>query len=305
MTENDFNSRTLDVKKSPDDARDRKLISAPNLATDPADLPVTHTLSCTVPIWDQRDSGSCAAHTTAAAFAMILGDITFDPSRLFIYSQAKYLDNRNYDNDDGLYLRDACGVLRLMGTCKNETWPFRVDLFSQKPSEAALEEADKVSGKIYYYLANPTLQILKYILYDLRSPVIIACDIYANFVPDSNGYIPMPSGKLQGGHSLLIIGYDDKKSCFLARNSWGSRWGIDGNCWLPYNYVTDTSITFEHRFFKPTEGSNTSGGKTQPILQRPTFHLRVLTIIVILSFICVLIFLAFKYSSLFYPSHTK
>ena len=51
-----------------------------------------------------------------------------------------------------------------------------------------------------------------------------------------------------GGHSVLIVGYDDSKvsknprdgntktGCFLIRNSWSESWGDHGYGWMPYAY---------------------------------------------------------------------
>jgi C1A family cysteine protease len=45
-----------------------------------------------------------------------------------------------------------------------------------------------------------------------------------------------------GGHAVTAIGYDDdlvidgEPGALLCRNSWGPRWGLDGNFYLPYGY---------------------------------------------------------------------
>ena len=43
-----------------------------------------------------------------------------------------------------------------------------------------------------------------------------------------------PSGKVVGGHSMVICGWDDMKQAFYVRNSWGVNWGMYGYFWLPY-----------------------------------------------------------------------
>jgi C1A family cysteine protease len=62
------------------------------------------------------------------------------------------------------------------------------------------------------------------------------------------GNVPIPNTRreqLLGGHAVCVIGYDDSKSAFLVRNSWGSRWGWNGNFWLPYAYATNTNLAFD------------------------------------------------------------
>ena len=48
--------------------------------------------------------------------------------------------------------------------------------------------------------------------------------------------------KLQGGHCIVIVGYDDAKSLFLCANSWGTGWGDKGFCYIPYAYLTNSSL---------------------------------------------------------------
>ena len=44
------------------------------------------------------------------------------------------------------------------------------------------------------------------------------------------------SGHLQGGHAVLLIGWDDAKGAFLCKNSWGETEGPnqDGTFWIAY-----------------------------------------------------------------------
>lgn len=40
-------------------------------------------------------------------------------------------------------------------------------------------------------------------------------------------------------HAVLIIGFDDGMGCFLARNSWGEDWGVDGHFLIRYRDLED------------------------------------------------------------------
>lgn len=255
-------TRTFDALRSTQDDRDYTLASAPPLLNSAQPAPAQYVIpeSRSLPIWDQQDGGACVAFSSAAAFAILLkqnGGSNYDPSRLFIYSQAKYMDNRPYSDDGGLYLRDACALLRLNGTCRDSTWPYNAAKFAVRPPAGVVDEAEAVSGRISYYLANPTLPVLKYILQGLNTPVLITFEVYNTFVPDaSTSLIPIPivgTDTALGGHSMLLVGYDDSKNAFLARNSYGAQWGVAGHCWMPYTYILDPELTFEHRFFKPTD----------------------------------------------------
>lgn len=62
----------------------------------------------------------------------------------------------------------------------------------------------------------------------VKSPVVTGTDWHNNmFYPDSNGVVHLGGG-IAGGHEWLIIGYDRATDMFLAANSWGPGFGING-----------------------------------------------------------------------------
>ena len=72
--------------------------------------------------------------------------------------------------------------------------------------------------------------------------------VYESFMTQNvakTGIVPMPDlkkEKLQGGHCMNIIGYDDTKQLFICANSWGKNWGNAGFCYMPYMYILNTSL---------------------------------------------------------------
>jgi C1A family cysteine protease len=60
------------------------------------------------------------------------------------------------------------------------------------------------------------------------------------------GKVPAPNKKnerILGGHALSLVGYDDEAQVYHVANSWGSNWGTDGFCTIPYEYVHDKDDT--------------------------------------------------------------
>ena len=43
-------------------------------------------------------------------------------------------------------------------------------------------------------------------------------------------------------HAVLIVGYDDKVRCFLARNSWGGSWGVEGHFLIAYEDLNNVDF---------------------------------------------------------------
>jgi C1A family cysteine protease len=44
---------------------------------------------------------------------------------------------------------------------------------------------------------------------------------------------------------MCIIGYDDNRQLFIFQNSWGTKWGDKGFCYIPYKYSTNSNLGFE------------------------------------------------------------
>jgi C1A family cysteine protease len=45
-----------------------------------------------------------------------------------------------------------------------------------------------------------------------------------------------------GGHAMMAVGYDDQRRMFLVRKSWSPNWGIEGYCWISYDYHTSPDL---------------------------------------------------------------
>jgi hypothetical protein len=75
-------------------------------------------------------------------------------------------------------------------------------------------------------------------------PVVIGINWYEEmFLPDEDGYIE-PSGPVAGGHAILVNGwspsyYKTGKPTFRLKNSWGSEWGANGNCYLLEGHLAE------------------------------------------------------------------
>lgn len=59
--------------------------------------------------------------------------------------------------------------------------------------------------------------------------------IYQSFMNYVSGvYHKLANDPFMGGHMMAIVGYDDSKSAWLVRNSWGTGWGMLGYIWVGY-----------------------------------------------------------------------
>jgi hypothetical protein len=65
------------------------------------------------------------------------------------------------------------------------------------------------------------------------------------------------SPKAQSAHAVLIVGFDDAIGCFIARNSWGSAWGVQGHFLIRYRDLEDASFFTDLVSFARAEEATT------------------------------------------------
>lgn len=192
-------------------------------------------------------SGNCVGQASGAAFAydhIKEHSELFIPSRLFIYYNARDLEN-SIASDDGCQIRDAVKQLANLGTCKEELWVYNIPKFATKPPKECYTEALKNQVLIYSRVGQ-TEQEIESVLAD-GYPVIFGMTVYAALESAEvmkTGILPMPehNDKSLGGHAVLLVGYDKATRKFLVRNSWGENWGLAGYFWIDYAYVLDSEL---------------------------------------------------------------
>jgi C1A family cysteine protease len=201
------------------------------------------------PVYDQGALGSCTANAIAGAleFEQIkeAHPDVFVPSRLFIYYNERVLEH-SVDQDSGAMIRDGIKSVSKLGAPHEALWPYVVAAFRTKPSAAAYKDGVKHVAILYQRL-TPTLDQLRGCLAS-GFPFVFGFSVYESFESDAvatTGVMPMPqpSEKLLGGHAVLAVGYDNATQRFLARNSWGATWAMNGYFTMPYDYLTTTNLS--------------------------------------------------------------
>jgi C1A family cysteine protease len=211
--------------------------------------------------YDQGRIGSCTANAIAGAIQFDREHAKqkpdFVPSRLFIYYYER-LTERSVPIDSGAQIRDGIKVVAKRGVCAETTWPYddtpadtETNLFPhtsraiKPPSAEAQHDAEKYKT-ISYSRVTQSLTQLKGCLAD-GFPIVFGFSVFDSLY-DSQGQpqavLPLPSGKDApiGGHAVLAVGYDDGKSLFTIRNSWGTSAQDHGYFYMPYAYLTDPHL---------------------------------------------------------------
>ncbi|MBN2695680.1 C39 family peptidase, partial [bacterium] len=174
-------------------------------------------------------------------------------SPAFLYNQI------NGGNDDGSFPLDAMKVLRTMGCASLEDFPYNPADSKTLPDRETMKKALSFRGDSFYFfysadnhfytgkrvtpVSNEKIDELKTHLAN-GDLFILSIPIYSSFYNITNGvYNPTDAQTTQqeGGHAIVVCGYDNEKNSFKIRNSWGDDWGISGDAYLSYDFVKNYS----------------------------------------------------------------
>lgn len=214
----------------------------------PAKLPASTDLRllCSK-VEDQGNLGSCTGNALAGAleFLECKDQVSFiDFSRLFIYYNERAIEH-SIHSDSGAMIRDGIKTLAKQGVCSEDSWPYIISKFDQKPSQKCYSEASK--HKINSYHRILTLEEMRACLAE-GFPFVFGFTVYESFESQQvakTGVVNMPkkSEAAVGGHAVLAVGYNDSKKRFIVRNSWGTDWGMKGYFTIPYKYIADRNLS--------------------------------------------------------------
>jgi len=209
---------------------------------------------------DQGSLGSCTAQAGAGVIEYYERKAFgrhIDASRLFLYKVTRNL--MKMKGDTGAYLRLTMGAMVLFGVPPEPYWPYtdNEQEFDKEPPAFCYAFAQNYKT-IKYYRHDPPSAARPQVLERLKThlaaghPAMFGFTVYSSIEQAAaTGRIPYPSAreKIEGGHAVVAIGYDDKmaiqnkaggaqaKGALLIRNSWGTGWGEQGYGWLPYQYI--------------------------------------------------------------------
>jgi C1A family cysteine protease len=198
-------------------------------------------------IENQGNLGSCTGNAIAGAIELLhkRQNRTLDISRLFIYYYERmFIGTVNYDS--GAYIRDGIKVCYKYGAPIENLWPYNISKFRTVPTKTALIDAAKRKVTSYQRAADFN-QVIDAITSGY--PVTIGFSVYSSFDTKTvakTGIMPYPNvnkERLLGGHAVLLVGYNKNNNTFIARNSWGTRWGDQGYFYMPFEVIQNTRMS--------------------------------------------------------------
>ena len=177
--------------------------------------------------------------------------LKFRISRLFLYYKVRKLYYK-IDDDDGTTIEHCINELKDNGAPPEFIYPYDLRKLNHPPDD----ESEKLSkfcrclgfecierNKIKLTLAN-------------NDPIVCGIRLYKNIdnnpLVDKTGILPeiTDTDIFKGGHSVILVGYDDNTERFKFMNSWGTKWGDNGFGYINYKYIYDEKYSDEFFIFK-------------------------------------------------------
>lgn len=185
------------------DERSRNFPLRAMLTTAQQKAPRSYTWSCAY-FLDQGQEGACTgfAVTHEAGARPVVAKRLSAAVAQDVYHRARELDDWPGENYEGSSVLGAIKAGKEKGWYGEYRWAFGLD--------------DLILAVGY------------------KGPAVLGVNWYDQmFQPSANGYISA-SGQVAGGHAILCNGVDVKKKCFRLHNSWGTGWGVNGECFITF-----------------------------------------------------------------------
>jgi C1A family cysteine protease len=228
----------FNLKKDDVDWRDLVYIPTNDTLKDNVDLRKWAT-----PVEDQSQLGSCTSNAIVGAYElttlMKLPAKTEDISRLFIYYNTRTLDG-TVQEDSGATVRGSLKSIKADGACAETLWPYDISKFTVMPTADCYTDAKKRNIKDYFRIM--TIENMLDALNN-NKPVVFGMLVYEEFLrlSPTNTILTAPTKPRWaaiGAHAMVLVGYDLPARLFLVRNSFGTSWGMDGYCWISFDYIS-------------------------------------------------------------------
>jgi C1A family cysteine protease len=262
-------TRTLSaVALGAPELRGTGLVPTPSVAspgeqelTSDAPLPKSVSLRASMPyVGNQGGIGSCSGFAVAGAWNYELNRIYaaygWDDTRAINQVSPKWLYNLTPFVDGecpkgGHSLSSVIKLLKETGSASEEQVPYgsrnrdkyscETEFSSQVRSDAALLRPD--ATHLFSLRGDSGVLKAKEVL-AAGNAVIIGIHTDSNFKKYESGVWSFGgTGDEDGGHAVVLAGYDDDKEAFYVRNSWGYDWGDRGYFWMSYQSVRDGKLT--------------------------------------------------------------
>ena len=209
------------------------------LQPDPADLARDYPA-----VWDWRemegvtpvkDQGSCGSCWDFAATGATEGNVRIQEGVVLDLSEQQGLDCNDYGSScDGGWAGATYYVFTDPGAVAEECMPY--EAIEGNCRQRLCDKIAIVDG--FQYIAG---NVSSYKAALLEGPISSSYTVYEDFNSYGGGCYEHTWGAYEGGHAIVIVGWDDAmcggEGAWICKNSWGGGWGLAGYFYIKFNEV--------------------------------------------------------------------
>lgn len=232
------------------------------------ELPDKVDLSRYIPsVYDQGKFGACVAHSASQAIRLLVSrrdrqrykisrllwsdpyaESLKHPSRLYIYYNSRQTEGDPLNVDSGCTNQSACMAIEHYKICPEDLWPYSAENLNKHPPHNAYAVAHQYK-EFKYSKVDRSIDQLKGALvsgYPVMIGVVVFPSLIASGSDGSSGNVPIPNPRREsplGGHSILLVGYNEDEKVFKFINHWSTRWGTGGYGSIPYDFLMNEDLS--------------------------------------------------------------
>ncbi|MEE2827570.1 MAG: C1 family peptidase [Myxococcota bacterium] len=210
-----------------------------------------------MPIRNQSMCGSCAAFGLTGLLELQVKVDLGEPGLDIDLSDSHCLTCSGGDCDEAISLSDGLATMITEGLPTESCAPYLQGGVGQvilTPCDEGCDGVDR--GRVYLdrterlqFDEELTLaeQVAAMQTAMLEGPLLVRLSVWDDLFSYTDGVyanaVSDPELRL-GYHALLLVGWDDDRQAWLARNSWGDDWGEEGYLWLGYGAAESHVLVF-------------------------------------------------------------